>query len=107
LEDGLLRHPTQLYESLIYLLIFFSLIYYSQKIKLKNGSLFFIGITFHSLARFIIEYFRYNEDFIYQGKMWFTTLSYSQLTALIIIVISLFILFKINYKKQKINNYNN
>ncbi|MDO9581410.1 MAG: prolipoprotein diacylglyceryl transferase [Bacteroidales bacterium] len=108
LGDNLLRHPTQLYESLSYLLIFFFLIYYSQKIKLKNGSLFFIGTALHSLARFVIEYFRYNEDFIYQGKMWFTTLSYSQLTALIIIVISLFILFKINYKKQKeINNFYN
>src|SRR5680860_449632 len=107
LGDNLLRHPTQLYESLSYLLIFFFLIYYSQKIKLKNGSLFFIGTALHSLARFVIEYFRYNEDFIYQGKMWFTTLNYAQLTALIIIVISIFILFKINYKKQKINSYSN
>jgi len=103
LGDNLLRHPTQLYESLSYLLIFFLLIYYSQKTKLKNGSLFFIGGILHSLARFIIEYFRYNEDFIYQGKTWFTILSYAQLTALIIIGISFFILFKINYKKKKMN----
>jgi len=104
LGDNLLRHPTQLYESLSYLLIFFLLIYYSQKTKLKNGSLFFIGVILHSLARFIIEYLRYNEDFIYQGKMWFTTLSYAQLTALIIIGISLFILLKINCKKIILNN---
>ena len=109
LGDGLLRHPTQLYEVFCYLLIFVLLLFFNNKIKLKNGSLFFIGTTLHSSARFVIEYFRYNEDFIYQGKMWFTTLSYSQLTALIIIVISLFILFKINYKKQKERNnfYNN
>jgi len=102
LGDNLLRHPTQLYEALSYLLIFFLLIYYSQKTKLKNGSLLFIGVILHSLARFIIEYFRYNEDFIYQGKTWFTTLNYAQLTALIIIGISFFILLKINHKKKLI-----
>jgi len=99
LGDNFLRHPTQLYESFSYLLIFFFLIYYSKKIKLKNGSLMLIGTAFHSLARFIIEYFRYNTDFIYQGKIWYFTLSYAQLTALVIIIFSLLILLKINYKK--------
>jgi phosphatidylglycerol:prolipoprotein diacylglycerol transferase len=100
LGDNFLRHPTQLYESFGYLLIFLLLYFYSQRIRLKNGSLFFIGTTLHSLARFIIEYFRYNTDFIYQGKIWYFTLSYAQLTALIIIGISLLVLLKINRKKQ-------
>lgn len=101
LGDNLLRHPTQLYEAFSYFLIFLLLYFYSKKTKLKNGSLFFIGTTFHSLARFIIEYFRYNKDFIYQGKIWYFTLTPAQLTALIIIIISLFILFKINRKQKK------
>jgi phosphatidylglycerol:prolipoprotein diacylglycerol transferase len=106
LGDNFLRHPTQLYESFGYLLVFLLLYFYSQKIKLKNGSLFFIGTTFHSLVRFIIEYFRYNTDFIYQGKTWYSILSYTQLTDLVIIIIGLFILFKINRKKEKfIKNY--
>lgn len=100
LGDNLLRHPTQLYEMLSYLLIFLLIYFYSKKIRLKNGSLFFIGTMLHSLARFVIEYFRYNTDFIYQGKIWWTILSYSQLTALIIIILSLFILLKINRGKQ-------
>lgn len=100
LGDNFLRHPTQLYESFGYLLIFLLFYYGSQKIKLKNGSLFFIGAALHSFARFIIEYFRYNKDFIYQGKIWYCTLSHAQLTALIIITISLFILLKINRRKQ-------
>jgi len=102
LGDNLLRHPTQLYESFGYLLIFLLLYFYSQRIRLKNGSLFFIGAIFHSLARFIIEYFRYNTDFIYQGKIWYSTLSYAQLTDLVVIIIGLFILFKINYKKKNL-----
>ena len=100
LGDNLLRHPTQLYEAFLYFLIFLLLYFYSKKIKLKNGSLFFIGTTFHSLTRFIIEYFRFNTDFIYQGKTWYLTLTHAQLTALIIITISLLILLKINRKKQ-------
>jgi len=104
LGDNLLRHPTQLYEALSYFLIFLLLYYYSKKIKLKNGSLFFIGTALHSLTRFIIEYFRYNKDFIYQGKIWYATLNYSQLTALIIIIISLLILFKINYNNLSLRS---
>lgn len=99
LVDNLLRHPTQLYEAFSYFLIFLLLYSYSKKIKLKNGSLCFIGITFHSLARFIIEYFRFNTDFIYQNKLWYFALTHAQLTAIIIITVSLFILFKINRKK--------
>ena len=100
LRDNLLRHPIQLYESLCYLLIFLLLYFYSKKMKLKNGSLFLIGVALHSLARFIIEYFRYNTDFIYKGEIWYTTLNYAQLTALIIITISLFVILKINRKRQ-------
>ncbi len=101
LGDNLLRHPTQLYEAFSYLLIFVLLYFYFKEIKLKNGSLFFIGTAFHSLARFIIEYFRYNEDFICQGKIWYLTLTYAQLTALIIIIISFLILFKLITESKK------
>lgn len=104
LNDGLLRHPTQLYEAFSYFLIFLLLYSYAKKIKLKNGSLFFIGTTLHSLARFIIEYFRFNIDFIYQSEVWCFTLTHAQLTALIIIIISFFILLKINRKKTILNN---
>jgi len=108
LGDNFLRHPTQLYESFSYLLIFFFLTLQgpglSNGVKLRNGSLACIGMIFYSLARFIIEYFRYNADFIYQGKIWYFTLSYAQLTALIIIIVSLFIFFKINCRKEKFTN---
>jgi len=105
LGDNLLRHPTQLYEAFSYFLIFLLLYFYSKKIKLKNGSLFFIGTIFHSLARFITEYFRYHRDFIYQEKIWYFTFTHAQLTALIIITISLLILSKINSRRKFVNNY--
>jgi len=104
LGDNLLRHPTQLYAVFCSFLIFLLLYFYSKKTKLKNGSLFFIGVAFHSLVRFIIEYFRFNTNFIYQGKIWYVTLSYAQLTSLIIIIISLLILFKINYNNLSLRH---
>jgi phosphatidylglycerol:prolipoprotein diacylglycerol transferase len=122
LGDNLLRHPTQLYESFGYFVIFLLLYFCSKniypnkgnknlklitqksqfpkKIQLKNGSLFFIGSFLHSFTRFIVEYFRYNKDFIYQGSTWYTTVSYAQLTALFIMIFSIFILLKINYSKK-------
>jgi len=99
LGDNLLRHPTQLYEAFGYFLIFSLLYFYSGKIKLKDGSLCCIGIALHSLVRFIVEYFRYNLDFIYQGNAWYNTLSYAQLIEFIIIAVSLFIFITINYQK--------
>lgn len=100
LGDDLLRHPTQLYEVFGYLAIFLLLYFYSKKNKLKDGSLFFIGTILHSSIRFIVEYFRYNRDFICQGNTWYGTLSYAQFTALIIIIISFLILLGINHKKR-------
>lgn len=122
LGDGLLRHPTQLYESFGYFLIFLLLYSYSKniysnkenkglnsitqksqspkKIQLKDGSLFFIGSFLHSFIRFIVEYFRYNKDFIYQGSTWYTTISYAQFMALFIMIFSVFILLRINFSKK-------
>jgi phosphatidylglycerol:prolipoprotein diacylglycerol transferase len=105
LNDSLTRHPTQLYESFGYFLIFLLLYFYSKKIQLKNGSLFFIGSFLHSFIRFIVEYFRYNKDFIYQGTTWYTTVSYAQFMALFIMIFCVFVLLKINYSKKIKNNY--
>jgi phosphatidylglycerol:prolipoprotein diacylglycerol transferase len=100
LGDHLLRHPTQLYEAFGYLLVFLLLYFYSKKTKFKDGSIFFIGTFLHSFVRFIVEYFRYNTDFIYQGNTWSSTLSYAQLMALFIMVISFLILLKIDTKEN-------
>lgn len=100
LGDHLSRHPTQLYEAFGYLVVFLLLYFYSRKIKLKNGSLFFMGTFFHSFVRFIVEYFRYNTNFIRQGNTWYSALSYAQLMALFIMAASFFILLTINAKEN-------
>lgn len=58
--DNIPRHPTQIYESLSYLLIFALLYYLFTKTKAKEqqGFLFSIFLIALFLVRFIIEYFK-------------------------------------------------
>ncbi|MRX69202.1 Prolipoprotein diacylglyceryl transferase [Flavobacterium resistens] len=63
-DDLIPRHPTQLYEAFSYLLIFGILfwMYKSDKIKKTSGLLFGCFLTLLFLARFIIEFFKENQE---------------------------------------------
>ena len=59
-EDNLPRHPAQLYEAIVYLMVF-GLMYYlyrSQREKLQNGFFFGIVLTLIFVARFFIEFIK-------------------------------------------------
>lgn len=59
--EGTLRHPAQIYESLTYLLLYFSLIFYYFKFakgKVPQGRTTGIILTVIFTARFIIEFFK-------------------------------------------------
>ncbi|RKR10392.1 prolipoprotein diacylglyceryl transferase [Flavobacterium sp. 90] len=63
-DDMIPRHPTQLYEAFAYLLIFVILywMYKSDKIRKTDGIIFGYFLTLLFLARFIIEYFKENQE---------------------------------------------
>lgn len=63
-DDLIPRHPTQLYEAFSYLLIFGILfwMYKSDKIRQTSGLLFGCFLTLLFLARFIIEFFKENQE---------------------------------------------
>lgn len=63
-DDLIPRHPTQLYEAFSYLLIFGILFFMfkSEKIKQTNGIIFGCFLTLLFLARFIIEFFKENQE---------------------------------------------
>ena len=63
-DDLIPRHPTQLYEAFSYLLIFGILfwMYKSEKIKQAKGLLFGTFMTLLFLARFLIEFFKENQE---------------------------------------------
>ena len=72
LNDGLGRHPTQLYAVVFELLLFISILYFDKKrssfsfLKYK-GQLFFYWATFHAVGRILMEAFR--DDF--RGAIFF------------------------------------
>ncbi|WP_460220358.1 prolipoprotein diacylglyceryl transferase [Psychroserpens sp. MEBiC05023] len=64
LGDGLMRHPTSLYELLFLVILFFSLKYIQNTIVLKNGELFKIFMLCYFGFRFSIEFLKPNVFYI-------------------------------------------
>ena len=99
LKDNTYRHPTQLYESFGYFLIYLVLLKkYLQKQEKTNGIIFAFGLFFHELTRFLVEFLRENSLYILKTK--FLQLSAAQLVSLILMIISLFLFYI--FKKTKI-----
>jgi phosphatidylglycerol:prolipoprotein diacylglycerol transferase len=63
-DDLIPRHPTQLYEAFSYLLIFALLfwMYKSERIRKTSGLLFGTFLALLFLARFLIEFFKENQE---------------------------------------------
>ncbi len=65
LGDGLLRHPTSLYE-LVFLVLLFLIINYFKKLKkLENGDLFKIFMILYFGFRFLIEFIKPNVFWVF------------------------------------------
>ncbi len=67
--DGILRHPTQIYESLFMLGVFFYL-NWKKKQEPKHGQLFDILIISYLIFRFFIEFIRV-EEVVFLGLTFF------------------------------------
>ena len=97
-EPGLLKvHPTQIYESLICILIFIFLFKFRKRFK-NIGSLFFIYLILAGIERFSIEFIRTNE------KYFLDIFSGAQIISFFMIVIGISFLLKplntINVKSE-------
>lgn len=92
------KHPTQLYESIAYLIIFLILMYMYRKWlpKLKRGTLFGIFLILLFTARFLIEYVKEPQVAFEQGM----PLNMGQLLSLPFIITG-FILLIYSVKKGK------
>jgi len=81
--DGILRHPTQLYESAFMLLMFFVLKFGFKNREIQPGFLF----NFLMLAYFI---YRFLSEFIREERVAFFHLTYFQLISIVVILYLLF-----------------
>jgi prolipoprotein diacylglyceryltransferase len=84
-------HPAQFYEALAYLAIFIIVytIYNKSYKKLKDGYLFGIFLVLVFSARFLIEFFKENQEAFEQGMM----LNMGQLLSLPLILWGLYLIF--------------
>lgn len=90
--DLIPRHPTQIYESLAYLAIFFLLLGLYLRKDLASKAGFLSGMTFVTLlpARLMIEFFKENQSAFEEG--W--TLNLGQLLSLPFIVLGFYFLYR-------------
>ena len=65
LGDGLLRHPTSLYELVFLFLLFFSLKYIQHNSILKNGDLFKLFMLLYFGFRFCVEFLKPNVFYVF------------------------------------------
>ncbi|MDR0723615.1 MAG: prolipoprotein diacylglyceryl transferase, partial [Endomicrobium sp.] len=78
-------HPTQIYESLGNLFIFFILLFYTKKER-KVGNVFAVYLILYAVLRFLVECFRGDD----RGMCYFG-LSISQNISIILFVVGVFI----------------
>ena len=100
-DDLIPRHPTQLYEAFSYLFIFGFLFFMfrSQKIKELKGLIFGFFLTLLFLARFIIEFFKENQE-VFENNM---LINMGQILSIPFILIGLtLIIWKSKQKKEYI-----
>ena len=72
--DSVPRHPTQVYEALLYVLIFFLLmfIYKRGERKLNDGVIFGVFLVFVFTSRFFIEFVKAKQE-AYSSEFWMST----------------------------------
>lgn len=99
-DDMIPRHPTQLYEAFAYLLIFGILfkMYKSERIRNANGLIFGTFLTLLFLARFIIEFFKENQE-SFENNMLFNM---GQLLSIPFIIIGIILIV---LKSRQKNDY--
>jgi len=93
---GLLRHPSQLYESLGEGIILFGLLVFVNRISKSHGAICSFFLIFYGLIRFVIEFFRQPDAHI--GYVAYNFLSMGQILCIPMILIGFIILF---YSRKK------
>jgi len=89
--DLIYVHPTQLYESFIYLALFIYLIF-SRKTKHYNGEIFLEYLFYAGLLRFLIEFLRLNPSY-------YLDLTGAQYISLLMIIVSSILMYKFRIHK--------
>ena len=96
--DGVLKHPSQLYEAFLEGIVIAILIYLYRKRKKFDGALVGVYGVLYGIARFVSEFWR--EPDIQLGYLYQNWLTMGQIQSFIMILGSIFIYFFFEYKNK-------
>ena len=91
-------HPTQIYEMILYFMFFYLIMSYKKSLQFFKGSIFCVYLVTGGFSRFIVEFLRTNERYMFN-------LSSAQYVSLFMIVSGLLLFYLL--KDKKVNNGNN
>ncbi len=97
--DGILRHPSQIYEAILEGLVVFVLLYVYRKRQKIQGELIALYGLFYSLARFVAEFFR--EPDFQIGFVYGEWMSKGQALSLVMAIASLLLYIVILKRSSK------
>jgi phosphatidylglycerol:prolipoprotein diacylglycerol transferase len=104
--DGVLRHPSQLYEALFEGVFIAVVLYIYRKRKAFDGELIAIYGFLYGLARFIVEFWRMPD--IQLGYLYNGWLTMGQMQSVVMILCSIFLYIGLKHKSNnnliKLNN---
>lgn len=95
--NGVLRHPSQLYEAFFEGICVFILIFIARKFQKFKGELIILYIAFYSLARFVCEFYREPDAHI--GFLSFG-LTMGQILSLVLVFLSFSIFSYLRLKRK-------
>ncbi len=86
--DGVMRHPVQLYESVLMFIFFIiTLVIYRKNRKLFENKIFYIFVIYYGLERFVLEFLKPYEGIVYNINLF-------QILCIILIVYGIYHLRK-------------
>jgi phosphatidylglycerol:prolipoprotein diacylglycerol transferase len=80
--DNLLRHPTQIYEAVLFFAIYFVTRAVYKKDSRLSGRTFYTALLLYGSGRFFIEFFRVDSPALFMG------ITFAQYTCLLLAIIT-------------------
>ena len=90
-------HPTQIYEMILYFTFFFLIMKYNDYLKFFKGSIFSIYLITGGFSRFVVEFLRTNERYMFN-------LSSAQYISLLMIISGLILFYSLKQRKTNSGN---
>ena len=93
-SDGILRHPTQLYEALLEGLILFLILWYLRNKSKFSGNLLLIYLFGYGIVRFFVEFLREEKESLF-------SLTTGQLLSILMVFCSILLFFWLKNRKSE------